>query len=125
VDFPRNSGMIAASEEETMSRRPRRNHIPAFKAKVAVEAIKGEKTMIGLSQAYDVHPNQVKQCCDQLLEDATGIFGDTGKADAEPVDNVKELHAEIGQLPLENDFCPERSSRWVCWRVQRNDRSWL
>jgi hypothetical protein len=59
VDFPRNGGMIAASEENTMSRRPRRNHSPAFKAKVAVEAIKGEKTLIELSQAYDVHPNQV------------------------------------------------------------------
>ncbi len=96
--------MVAASEEKTMSRRPRRNHSPAFKAKMAVEAIKGEKSLIELSQAYDVHPNRVKQWRDQLLEGATGVFGDTGKADAEPVVDVKELHAKIGRLTLKNDF---------------------
>ena len=104
MDLPRNIGMIAASEEKTMSRRPRRNHSPTFKAKVALEAIRGEKTLIELSQAYDVHPNQVKQWRDQLLEAATGIFGDTCKADTEPVVDVKELHAKIGQLTLENAF---------------------
>ena len=87
-----------------MGRRPRRNHSPAFKAKVAVEAIRGEKPLIELSQAYDVHPNQVKQWRDHLLEGATGIFGDTGTADAEPAVDVKDLHAKIGQLTLENDF---------------------
>jgi transposase len=59
-----------------MARRPRRNHSPAFKAKVAVAAIKGEKTMIELSQEFDVHANQIKQWRDQLLEGATGVFGD-------------------------------------------------
>ena len=104
MDLPRNGGMIAASEETTTDRRPRRNHSPAFKAKAAVDAIKGEKTLIELAQAHDVHPNQVKQWRDQLLEAATGIFGDTGKADSEPAVDVKELHAKIGQLTLENDF---------------------
>ena len=51
-----------------MSRRPRRNHSPAFKAKVALAAIKGEKTLIELAQEFDVHPNQFKQWRDQLLE---------------------------------------------------------
>ncbi len=51
-----------------MSRRPRRNHSPAFKAKVALAAIKGEKTLIELAQAFDVHPNQINQWRDQLLE---------------------------------------------------------
>lgn len=87
-----------------MSRRPRQNHSLAFKAKVALDAIKGEKTLIELAQAHDVHPNQVKQWRDQLLEAATGIFGDAGKAAAEPVVDVKELHAKIGQLTLESDF---------------------
>jgi hypothetical protein len=50
VDFPRNGGMIAASEEMTKTRRPRRNHSPALKEKVAVAAIKGEKTLIELAQ---------------------------------------------------------------------------
>lgn len=43
-----------------MTRRPRRNHCPAFKAKVAVAAIKGEKTLIELAQDFDVHPNQIR-----------------------------------------------------------------
>jgi transposase len=63
------------SEEKTMARRPRRNHSPAFKAKVAVAAIKGVRTMIDLAQAFDVHPNQIKQWRVQLLEGATGVFG--------------------------------------------------
>jgi len=54
VGFPRNGGMIAASEAMTMARRPRRNHSPAFKAKAAVAAIKGEKTLIELAQDFDV-----------------------------------------------------------------------
>ena len=87
-----------------MTRRPRRNHSPAFKAKVAVAAIKGEKTMIELAQDFDVHPNQIKQWRDQLLEGATGVFGDIPKAEAEPTIDVKTLHAKIGEPTLENDF---------------------
>ncbi len=87
-----------------MARRPRRNHSPAFKAKVAVAAIKGEKTLIELAQDFDVHPNQIKQWRDQLLEGATGVFGDSLKAEPEPVIDVKTLHAKIGELTLENDF---------------------
>ncbi len=87
-----------------MGRRPRRNHSPAFKAKVAVEAIRGERTLIELSQVHDVHLNQVKQWPDQLREAATWIFGDTGKSDTAPTIDVKDLHAKIGQLTLENDF---------------------
>ena len=67
-----------------MGRGPRQNHSPAFKAKVAVEAIRGEKTLIELSQAHDVHPNPLKQWHGKLLEAATGIFGDTGKSDTAP-----------------------------------------
>jgi transposase len=106
----------AASEEKTMARRPRRNHSPAFKAKVAVAAAShwsaigsspmasGEKTLIELAQDFDVHPNQIKQWRDQLLEGATGVFGDSLKAEPEPVVDVKTLHAKIGELTLENDF---------------------
>ena len=94
----------AASEEKTMGRRPRRNHSPAFKAKAAVSAIKGEKTLIELAQEFDVHPNQIKQWRDQLLEAATGVFGAPAKAELEPGIDVKTLHAKIGELTLENDF---------------------
>ena len=87
-----------------MTRRPRRNNSPAFKAKVAVAAIKGEKTLIELAQDFDVHPNQIKQWRDQLLEGATGVFGDSRKVETEPVIDVKTLHAKIGELTLEKDF---------------------
>ncbi len=87
-----------------MARRPRRNHSPAFKAKVALAAIKGERTLVELSQDFDVHANQIKQWRDQLLEGATGVFGAITKADAEPAIDVKTLHAKIGELTLENDF---------------------
>ena len=87
-----------------MSRRPRRNHSAAFKAKVALAAIKGEKTLIELAREFDVHPNQIKQWRDQLLAGVTGIFGEAGKAEAAPVIDVKSLHAKIGEQTLENDF---------------------
>jgi transposase len=85
-------------------RRPRPNHSPAFKAKVAVAGIKGEKTMFELAQEFDVHPNQIKQWRDQLVEGATGVFGEAPKAEPEPTIDVKTLHAKIGELTLENDF---------------------
>ncbi|MCX2697378.1 MULTISPECIES: IS3 family transposase [Ochrobactrum] len=88
-----------------MTRRPRRNHSPAFKAKVAVAAIRGEQTLMELSQQFDVHANQIKQWKDQLLEGAIGVFGHDTKAEpAEPTVDVKTLHAKIGELTLENDF---------------------
>lgn len=87
-----------------MTRRPRRNHSPAFKAKVAVAAIKGEKTLIELAQDFDVHPNQIKQWRDQLLEGATGVFGEAPKSDPETTIDVETLHAKIGELTLENGF---------------------
>ena len=87
-----------------MARRPRRNHSPAFEARVAVAAIKGEKTLIELAQDFDLHPNQIKQWRDLLLEGATGVFGDGPKAEPGPVIDVKTLHAKIEELTLENDF---------------------
>jgi transposase-like protein len=57
-----------------MTRRPRRNHSAAFKARVALEAVKGERTLADLAQQYDVHPNQVTTWRAQLLEGASEIF---------------------------------------------------
>jgi len=88
-----------------MTKRPRRNHSADFKAKVALAAIRGEKTLIELSQQFDVHPNQIKQWKDQLLAGASGVFGGEAKSDAAvPMVDVKTLHAKIGELALENDF---------------------
>ena len=87
-----------------MTRRPRRNHSPAFKAKVALAAIKGEKTLAELAQQFDVHPNQITQWRAQLLEGASGIFGAAATPELVPAVDVKTLHAKIGELTLENDF---------------------
>jgi transposase len=88
-----------------MARRPRRNHSPAFKAKVAVAAIKGEKTLIDLAQGFDVHPNQIKQWRDQLLEGATGVFGDAPKADGRLGSGGYSAHVRGGIWRQENHYC--------------------
>lgn len=85
-----------------MSRRPRRNHSPVFKAKVALAAVRNDKTLAELAQQYDVHPNQITDWKTQLLTNAASAFGGEGSA-APPVD-IKTLHAKIGELALENDF---------------------
>jgi transposase len=86
-----------------MSKRPRRNHSPAFKAKVAIEALGEGKTIAEIAHKHDVHPNQVTEWRRQLMERAAGVFGGSVAAEAPPVD-LKALHAKIGQLTLENDF---------------------
>jgi len=94
-----------AKRGEQMTRRPRRNHTAAFKAKVALATLKGEKTLSELAEQFDVHANQITQWKSQLLEGAVGVFGGEAKAEtaAEAID-LKSLHAKIGQLTLENDF---------------------
>ena len=87
-----------------MNRRPRRNHSPAFKAKVALAAIKGDRTIAQLSEYFDVHPNQITTWKSQLESSASDIFGSGGGTPATPAVDVKSLHAKIGELTLENDF---------------------
>ncbi len=88
-----------------MTKRARRNHNSAFKAKVALAAIKGEKTLAELTQLYDVHPNQITAWKAHLLEGAAGVFGSGLMArEVAPAIDVKTLHAKIGELTLENDF---------------------
>jgi transposase-like protein len=110
VEFLPERGKNGRRAGETMSKRPRRNHAPAFKAKVALAAIKGEKTLAELAQQFDVHPNQITQWKTQLLEGAAGIFGAEARLDAAaPAVDLKSLHAKIGELTLENDLY-ERAS---------------
>jgi transposase len=86
-----------------MSKRPRRNHSPAFKAKVALDAVRGDKTLAELAKQYDVHANQITDWKNQMIERAASVFGESA-ASAEPAVDLKVLHAKIGQLALENDF---------------------
>jgi transposase-like protein len=88
-----------------MSRRARRNHTPAFKAKVALAAIKGDRTLAQLAEQFDVHPNQITAWKAQLEGGAADVFGPGGGHGATPpAVDVKSLHAKIGELTLENDF---------------------
>ena len=78
-----------------MTRRARRTDSPAFKAKVALATLKGEKTLAELAQQYDVHPNQITAWKAQLAEGAAGVFGSgpAGSPGAPAVD-LKILHAK-------------------------------
>jgi transposase len=87
-----------------MPRRPRRNHTPAFKAQVALAAIKGDRTLAQLAEQFDVHPNQITSWKAQLESGAADVFGPGGGTAARPAVDVKSLHAKIGELTLENDF---------------------
>ena len=84
-----------------MAKRPRKNHAAVFKAKVALEAIKGDQTLVKLSERFQVHPNQIAEWKKVLLEKAQDVF-DKGKPSKEP--DIKELHVKIGKLTMENDF---------------------
>jgi transposase-like protein len=89
-----------------MTRRTRRNHSPAFKAKVAIAALRGDRTLAELAQAFDVHANQIVQWKTLLQDGAAGVFGPGLRSPDPntPAADLKALHAKIGEPTLENDF---------------------
>jgi len=86
-----------------MTRRPRRNHTAAFKAKVALAALKGDKTLAELAQQFDVHANQITDWKTRMQEGAASVFGEE-KAEQQGKVDVTRMQAKIGELTLENDF---------------------
>jgi len=85
-------------------RRKRRNHSSAFKAKVALAAVKNDKTLAELAEQFDVHPNQIQDWRKRLMENADAVFGRSEQQREETDEKVKDLHAKIGQLTMERDF---------------------
>jgi transposase-like protein len=99
-----------------MARRPRRNHTASFKAKVALSALKGDKTLAELAQQFDVHPNQITEWKGRLQEQAAGVFGED-KSESESVKvDVTRMQAKIGELTLENDFLARRHRDQHGWQ---------
>ena len=83
----------------------RRKHSPGFKAKVALEALKGEETVAQLANRFEVHPGQIRKWKREMEEGAAGIFGsdqEQKKKDDEAL--VAKLYQQIGQLKVERDF---------------------
>jgi transposase len=101
-----------------MTRRNRRTHSAALKAKVALAALKGDKTLAELAQQYEVHASQITAWKAQLLDGAEGLFG--GRVpEAAPAVDLKVLHAKIGELALENDFLSGALSKAGLLSVKR------
>jgi transposase len=88
----------ACESGETMQRRPRRNHTPAFKAKVALAAIKRDRTLAQLAEQFDVHASQITAWKAQIESGAADVFGPGGGEAVVPAIDVKSLHAKIGEL---------------------------
>ena len=87
-----------------MTKRTRRNHSPSFKAKVAMAAVRGDKTLAELSQQYDVHPNQIQDWKKRLVSGAEQLFENGSHAAEGSEKKVKELHEKIGELTMDRDF---------------------
>lgn len=94
-----------------MARRKRRNHSPAFKAKVALAAVRGDRTLAELAEQFDVHPNQIQDWKKRLMSSAEEVFGDKALSTEDKRVEAEKLHAMIGRLTMENDFLAKALGR--------------
>ncbi|GHW45281.1 transposase [Vibrio cholerae] len=102
--------------------RKRRNHSPEFKAKVALDAAKGDKTVAELAQKYNLHTNQISTWKKELLKNAAMTFATENHTGNESSEEVDKLHPTIDKLTMENDFLakvlglttePSERFRWL------------
>jgi transposase len=96
-----------------MPKRKRRNHSPSFKAKVALAAIRGDRTLAELAEQYDVHPNQIQDWKKKLISSAEDVFGENARGGTSESKELaaEKLHAKIGRLTMENDFLAKALGR--------------
>jgi len=95
-----------------MAENMRKNHDAAFKAKVALEALKGDRTMAELSSEFGVHANQIRQWRQKLVDELPGVFSDRRrKNDKETEEETSELYRQIGQLKVELDWLKKKSQQ--------------
>lgn len=93
-----------------MARNMRRSHDAAFKARVALEAIRGEKTIAQIAAEYGVHPNQIRQWRQKLLDELPQLFSDRRKSVEKDSEELQaELYRQIGQLKVELDWLKKKS----------------
>jgi putative transposase len=95
-----------------MAESMRKNHDAAFKAKVGLEALKGDRTIAELSSEYGVHPNQIRQWRQKLVDELPGVFSDRRqKKDKEDEAVTSELYRQIGQLKVEMEWLKKKSQQ--------------